>query len=395
MQENRKEMNIFQKLKLFRQEQNEHVRKVHLTFSTLILLLSAILFFFAFYNITSYPRYLIIIFLSFILIIYPKAKQQETEKTEEEINLFDDIVTKPKPDNSNLFMMLFFSLYGMIIVIYFILKVVNFFPLKLYYDLDKSKVSLNNDISVFAHLGDYMGGTVGTILTFFAFIATLVMLYQQQKQINTTENSIKQQQFEKTFFNLSEKLKECANNKNMHQFYVLLKIIFREIYQNLNGNKIYTQKYIDILKTYLTNDILTKILDDELFKQNYYKTDTLHFNIKNIIEKYSLFQYLEIELIMAPGNQPAYNKRKILRFKISAYEKNHKIMPIRISLEENPDELKEYSKHSDKKVRQAVAENKNTPIEILEQLSEDREEEVRQAAINTINSLKSQNDENN
>ncbi|MBO7081361.1 MAG: hypothetical protein J6V99_04915 [Neisseriaceae bacterium] len=60
------------------------------------------------------------------------------------------------------------------------------------------------------------------------------------------------------------------------------------------------------------------------------------------------------------------------------------ILPIRIALEKNPNELKKYCiehyTQSEKKVRQAIAQNPNTPWEILERLSQDNEKEVAQAA---------------
>ena len=60
-------------------------------------------------------------------------------------------------------------------------------------------------------------------------------------------------------------------------------------------------------------------------------------------------------------------------------------MPMRISVENNIDELKKYSMHPEKVVRLAIAENKYTAKETLILLSQDSEEEVRQAAVNNEN----------
>lgn len=169
----------------------------------------------------------------------------------------------------------------------------------------------------------------------------------------------------------------------------------------------YIQRYADILKTYLHNDILEKMICEENMKYEYHKNDSnnLYFNIKNIIEDYSLFQYLKLDFnahstlnnglnIITKLSNDEINKGKILIFKISAFYGNKDILPIRISLERNSNELKKYSRDTEKIVRQAVAKNPNTPQKTLVLLSKDIEEEVRQAAINTINLLKSQNDEN-
>ena len=131
--------------------------------------------------------------------------------------------------------------------------------------------------------------------------------------------------------------------------------------------------------------------------------------LKEMIEKYALFNFvqknemknrLKKENGQDSSGQILYdydiNYNSILKFfKLSAFGNNYDLLADRIELEDNPDKLKKYAINQNKIVRLAVAKNKNTPIEILEQLSEDREEEVRQAAINTINLLKSQNDENN
>ena len=172
----------------------------------------------------------------------------------------------------------------------------------------------------------------------------------------------------------------------MHQFYMLLKIIFIEMYQYASSDKIIVQKYANILKTYFDNDILTKMLCVfEMIEERHQNNNhNLYFNIKNIIEEHSLFQYLDLNLTIPDNRQTALNKQRILRFRIPAFEGNMDILPIRIALEKNPNELKKYCiehyTQSEKEVRQAIAQNPNTPWEILERLSQDNEKEVAQAA---------------
>lgn len=375
-------------------ENNISVIKLHMFFITAIVLLTISMIFTIKYNISDF-KYLLLLFILFFLFIYKKAIQQEKNKIKDEKCLFGNTVKSIKKSD-NFFINAFITFY---ILTIFVLPAIAF-PIKLYHD-NFGKNGISTKTQNWAFFGEYISGTVGVILALCAFMATLFLLFQQQKQIDITENSNNQKQFETTFFTLSQKLSECASENNMQQFYVLLKIICHETYQYTNINKIGMQKYIDILKTYINDDVLAKIfLDEKIFSCDTSNNNNLYVNIKNIIDKYSFFEYLNLYAInnIALSYNANYlnNKEKYFKkYKISAFEGNDELMPIRISLEENPDELKKYSTHPEKAVRKAVAKNKNTPIEILERLSKDEDEEVRQAAIDTINSLKSQNDENN
>lgn len=338
----------------------------------------------------------ILIILTFIGIYVEKEEENEFKnrvlgkyyKTAKYKHTFDDI----------------FSIFIFIIVLVTFIAI----PLDYYYSKFGNN-KLSTETEKWAHFGSYVGGTVGTICAIVACFFTLFLFYQQKKQNELSKIEFRQKQFETVFFTLSEKLVNSVE-QNMHQFYLLLKIIFTEMYEYPNGDRKIYEKYVDILKTYLSNDVLDKMINEDKIKYEYHKNDNsnLYYSIKNIIEEYSLFQYLKLDFstnldngnsnIIAGLTYAEINKQKILSFKISAFNGNNEILPIRISIETNPDELKEYYEHlhthPEKLARQALADNPNTPKEILKRLSQDENEKVRQVAINTINLLKSQNDEN-
>lgn len=236
-----------------------------------------------------------------------------------------------------------------------------------------------NEINNWGEFGDYIGGVFGILLTLFTFAITLYMLYSQQKQIKMAREEFRQQQFETTTFaNLLKEIKEHINkigkdNEVTKQFYQLLQMIFREIHEYSN-NKITIKKNIDMLKTYLSKDILIKIFRDKNIPNDSKKdNDDLFVNIRNIINKYALFQNLNLSCNQSDNN--CYKK-----YKISAFENNIELMTYRISLEPNAEELDkdEYVEHSNVAVRQAVAANPNTLEKTLNFLSIDNSKEVRQ-----------------
>lgn len=59
-----------------------------------------------------------------------------------------------------------------------------------------------------------------------------------------------------------------------------------------------------------------------------------------------------------------------------------------MALEDNPNVLTDYANSEYKLVRQAIAQNPNTPWEILERLSQDNEKAVDQAARDNLKNKK-------
>lgn len=246
-----------------------------------------------------------------------------------------------------------------------------------------------NEINNWGEFGDYIGGVFGTLLTLFTFTITLYMLYSQQKQIKMAREEFRQQQFETTTFaNLLKEIKEHINkigkdNEVTKQFYQLLQMIFREIHEYSN-NKITIKKNIDMLKTYLSKDILIKIFRDKNIPNDSKEdNDDLFVNIRNIINKYALFQNLNLSCDQSDND--CYKK-----YKISAFENNIELMTYRISLETNAEELDkdEYVENPNVLVRQAVAANPNTHEKTLTFLSIDKSKEVRQAVASNPNTPK-------
>ena len=309
------------------------------------------------------------------------------------------------------------------------------------------------DDKSYNNFGDYFGGVLNPILAFISFIAILWTVALQRKSIDVQSKELKltnkeleltknelagsrkaqeehtklfeQQQFETTFFNMLELLSkysepeisniEKSNNqaiihKNWKiQYHLMLFSLLNHIKQYTSSeNKNDKNKYADIVKANLNGEaFISIVVIYEQFINNQNQMYYPYQELKNMIEQYELFDFIKKDVIknrLKVENkknilgQPLYDKRynNILKFfKLSAFENNYDLLADRIELEDNSDELKKYAVNQNKRVRLAVAKNKKTPIEILEQLSQDSEEKVRQAAVDTINSLKSQNDENN
>lgn len=246
------------------------------------------------------------------------------------------------------------------------------------------------------NFGDYFGGVLNPILAFISFIAILWTVALQRHSIklqqdelrNTTKEFEKQtkifnqQQFETTFFSLVKLMSEKQsitghhglglNNTfnppdkpDYHVIYVLLKetIEIIENYQQQCLLNIHSEKeidnfeneiahYVNILKLQIKddslNDLICKIIDNE--------------KLKKYCEKYHFFEFIEIIRV---------NEDILLKYELSAFGDNIYY-------------------------QQKVSQSKYATSEFLDKLLEiTKYEEVRQAAINTINLLKSQNDENN
>lgn len=198
---------------------NKYIIEVNTLFTFIILFLSTLQIFLLLNNILDFRLHICFV-LAILAFAYPKAAKQEKIRTENEINKFGSILTRIKPDNSNLFVTIFIMLDVIVLVISIIVDSFFRFPLQLFNNIEEEK-NTNSYAQLFANLGDYVSGIIGTVIAVCAFGATLFLIYQQQKQINTTENSLKQQHLDSNFFTLSKRLNEYQNNSNMYQFYII------------------------------------------------------------------------------------------------------------------------------------------------------------------------------
>ena len=243
----------------------------------------------------------------------------------------------------------------------------------------------------------------------------------------------KQQQFETTFFNMLDFLRGYSSKEPL-KVDILYgkndkfkgKVLFSNSYtdqypltllslldsvENFSDKIEERQKYINIIKANLDINPFLKMIKKYLwFNENFVKREReeSHFpediieyqiyypytELRNMIEKYSLFSFISHDEMIdyfAPyendypnRNYTGYNE--ILKyFNLSAFGCNYFLLADRIKLEENPAELAKYATSPYKIVRLAIAENKYTAKETLILLSQDSEEEVRQAAINNEN----------
>lgn len=361
--------------------------------------------FFGIKIIIDHPNFDIFWFTAFIvtifsILIFDMLKQNYNDKKEDKKLFGNDY--KNKFNNNikvlkSIIILMFDSTFYHIIAIVLYSLVLFLLTRTIIDTVIEPKLAPEIDISninSWENFGDYIGGVFGTIFTFLTFAITLLMIYYQQKQIKIAREEFRQQQFETIIFaNLSKEIKEHINkigkdNEVTKQFYQLLQMTFREICEysireihEYSNNKIIIKKHVDILKIYLSNDILIKIFrDTNIPNDSKEDNDDLFVNIRNIINKYALFQNLNLSDNQSDND--CYRK-----YKISAFENNIELMTYRISLETNAEELDkdEYVEHSNVAVRQAVAANSNTHEKTLTFLSIDKSKEVRQVVASNPN----------
>lgn len=180
-------------------------------------------------------------------------------------------------------------------------------------------------------LGDYIGGTVGTVIAFAVFIATLEIIHLQRKAFNTqkeelkaTENELKnsriaqelqaelfkQQQFETTFFNMLNLLhkyqKLGVKNTDDGQLFEGYPLILVPI---LDHMKDYSDvsKYLNILKANLNCNNFLFIIQIYVssFISNKYQEYYPYPQLKKMIEDYSLFDFIPKMELEAQFGKPA------------------------------------------------------------------------------------------
>lgn len=266
------------------------------------------------------------------------------------------------------------------------------------------------DGGTFAQFGDYLGGTVGTITAIAVFIATVMIIFLQKKELHATREELErsgnaqdlqaklfqQQQFETTFFTLLDKMNGCQNDNDLTQFYLILRLIyqniekyseeytkniseqlqnykrkniidnmaenmrisFRDIF-NYNKQDIIT-KYNNIVKSYLDNKILYKIFSDNRLSYLFnVKSQDIFNDIKHIVETYSLFEYLPNDFVHS------VEKNILSYYKISSFTGNDSLIFLRIEVEKDKGEIEKYAQHNNIMYRLYTANNPNVPDDIL------------------------------
>lgn len=274
---------------------------------------------------------------------------------------------------------------------------------------------LSKSQSIFGQFGDYFGGTVGTFIAIAVLIVTIKILSVQKQELDKTVRELEltrstflQEQFEKTFFTLLEKMNVYKDNKDLTQFYLVLRVIYQHIkkysdkYEDNKdiSKKDIVEKYNNIVKLYLDNIILLKIFIFPVVTRDYFIKDKnlFHSDIKSLCEEYSLFENLYISKSTFNGDEPQLNiynafldkeiKDLCLKFfKVSAFKGNYSLMKDRIELEENKDEIERYIKHPDVLYQLYAANNHHIDIEqselkdILKNLSFDKDDYYKKKLI--------------
>ena len=268
-------------------------------------------------------------------------------------------------------------------------------------------------VETFAQFGDYLGGTVGTITAIAVFIATVMIIFLQKKELQATRDELEksrtaqelqaklfqQQQFETTFFTLLDKMNACKTDKDLTQFYLILRLIYQNIEKyskeytkdiseqlqnykrksiidnvvesmrttfldvlNYNKQDIIT-KYNNIVKSYLDNQILYKIFSDNRlsYLSKLPKSKDIFNDIKHIVATYSLFEYLSV-----PDNfAHSYEKNILSYYKMSSFAGNDDLILLRIEVEKDIKEIGKYAQHNDVMYRLYTLNNPNVPEDIL------------------------------
>lgn len=278
-------------------------------------------------------------------------------------------------------------------------------------------------VETFAQFGDYLGGTVGTITAIAVFIATVMIIFLQKKELQATRDELEksrtaqelqaklfqQQQFETTFFTLLDKMNACKTDEDLTplnrlglkdetneeyvledltQFYLILRLIYQNIekygeeyrkeYRKYNKKQEITAKYNDIVKSYLDKRTLYKIFADDRLIDNSVQVESknIYHDIKYFIETYSLFEYLSISDSLETFD---IDKYQLSYYKISAFKGNDYLTLLRIEVEKDIKEIEKYAQHNDIMYRVYTLNNPKVPEDIL---------------INVLNSISFTNDYN-
>lgn len=93
--------------------------------------------------------------------------------------------------------------------------------------------ALNNSKTDLGVFGDFVGGTLNPLLSFFGFIALLYTVVIQRKVLESNDKTQAKQQFESTFFSLLNVHNQVLENL-FQQEPSSLKMVLREIYPKKN-----------------------------------------------------------------------------------------------------------------------------------------------------------------
>ncbi|MCX6145687.1 MAG: hypothetical protein NTW25_00330 [Candidatus Kapabacteria bacterium] len=153
--------------------------------------------------------------------------------------------------------------------------------------------------------GDFFGGTLNPILSLCGFIAILCTIKLQAIQINQNKQTLQQQQFESTFFTLfklynsalTEILDDVLLQKQIDNIFCLNATLAKnELNKFRTWNK-FRQIFFSILNlihNYSSNNkvyigMIDVLIDDETLMMLYIDCHIDNANLKELMEKYSLF----------------------------------------------------------------------------------------------------------
>lgn len=75
-----------------------------------------------------------------------------------------------------------------------------------------SDFSLSNNLETWSFFGSYIGGTLGSLFSFLAFLGVLVTIYLQRRQINHIEKQSHVDEIQKLITNISTTIDSYLNN---------------------------------------------------------------------------------------------------------------------------------------------------------------------------------------
>jgi len=274
-----------------------------------------------------------------------------------------------------------FDILKIILIIFSIISLVLVFILSNFYIGVLEKIAISKKVSDWAQFGDFVGGTLNPILAFLSFIALLITIYIQTKELSETKDELKKsaeaqeeqskslklqnkattlQMFENTFFKLFEQHNEMLDNcyNSSGKIFILnyysgrsnnvaqnledvnkneLIDNFRHTNENDTNIKNYFMilyqllKFIDIQCTKnnfdakLYTNMVRALLNDEILK-------ALAVNIiayedftqyKEYVEKYELFEHLHIN-----ESETKFNIlfEVLIEYEKKAFGKNEKML---------------------------------------------------------------------
>jgi len=276
-----------------------------------------------------------------------------------------------------------FSIKSIILIFIITLIIVSYLLIKFYYNLISNE-NFEHEITKFAQLGDFLGGTLNPLIAFFTVILLIFTIYIQTKELEATREELeksriaqqeqskslllqniatKQQMFENTFFKLSEQFFQSKNDlkrgkdksikaidsmliwfkhhqlpyyqANSNDTQKSIQTIYDEYNKDIeNITGIYFGQIYQILKFIHESNISDKQRYINIFRAQFTK-DELEFlfyhclgsigkrKFKSLIEQYEFFEHISINEDITP---------LIKEYKANAFGKNEEILTLYKSL---------------------------------------------------------------